>query len=265
MQFEKKKKQAEKWEEGIGRYVKFAAFPVLVIALIVVIMWMDQPREEAPEDGSPVAEQSLEAGGSGAEDEDNSGEPLETKPRPVVVDAIDISRYSLKQDEIGELTELVRAYCKAKEDADPQALAQVFGIPELSEEEAFQETEKMELVKASVKGYENISCYSIEGPEEDSYVVFPYFEIRYRGADILMPQLTWGYAKKNSDGKYYMTQEVSQEVASYIGRIGEKDDVAALIAQVQAAAQAAIDADEKLKNIYEHGGVSEVIIGGMDS
>lgn len=47
-----------------------------------------------------------------------------------------------------------------------------------TEERKEQERAKMELVKASVKSYENISCYSVQGPGEDSYVIFPYYEIR---------------------------------------------------------------------------------------
>ena len=266
MRFDKKKNQTAKWEEGIGRYVKFALIPAVVIVLIAVIIRMDQPEtQDAKEAESTRSGQELLEMEQKETQEAEETELSQPESRPVVVDAIDISRYTLKQDEVEELTELVKAYCEAKEEADPQALAAVFGIAELSEEEAETQKEKMELVKASVKGYENISCYSIEGPEEDSYVVFPYFEIRYREAEVWMPQLTWGYALKDAEGRYYMTQEVSENVASYISRIGEKEDVAALIAQVREAQKAAVEADPRLQSIYANRGASEVVIGGMDS
>lgn len=265
MRFDKKKNRTAKWEEGVGRYVTFAAIPLVVIVLIAVIIKMDQPKDqESKVAESTVSGQEILETGQAEVQETEEAEPSQPESRPVVVDAIDISRYTLKQGEVEELTELVQAYCEAKEEADPQALAAVFGVSELSEEEAAKQKEKMELVKASVKGYENISCYSIEGPEEDSYVVFPYFEIRYRDAEVLMPQLTWGYAIKDAEGSYYMTQEVSEEVASYISRIAEKEEVAALIDQVSGAQKAAVEADERLQSIYA-GGVSEVVIGGMDS
>ena len=153
----------------------------------------------------------------------------------------------------------MRTYCQAKEDCDPQLMARLFGRGVLTEEEAAEEKAKMELVKASVKRYENISCYSIEGPEPDSYVIFPYFELKYREAETLMPQLTWAYVTKQEDGSYVMQEQVSEEVAAYIARIGERDDVAALRAQVAEAQAAAVASDEKLKSVYS--GESEVVIG----
>ena len=154
---------------------------------------------------------------------------------------------------------MVRTYCQAKEDCDPELLARLFGKSGLSENEIAEEAARMELVKASVKRYENISCYYIEGPETDSYVVFPYFELLYRGAEVRMPQLTWVYVTKTEDGSYVMHEEVGEAVAAYITRIGEREDVVALRTQVAEAQAAAIASDEKLKNIYS--GESQVVVG----
>ncbi len=172
---------------------------------------------------------------------------------------IDISQYVLKKDEVPELTAIVRTYCQAKEDCDPELLARLYGKSGLSEEELAAEKERMELVKASVKRYENIACYSIDGPEPESYVMFPYFEIQYRGAEFVMPQLTWAYATKTEDGSYIMNETVDEDVAAYIARIGKKEDVAALRSQVEAAAAAAVASDEKLRSVYS--GESEVVVG----
>lgn len=210
------------------------------------------------------AENGEADGGAAAEGEDRgaaAGEEAgdaETAAGPAYAD-IDISGYMLKQDEVPELLALVRTYCQAKEDCDPELLARLFGKSGLTEEELAAERERMELVKASVKRYENISCYSIEGPEPDSYVIFPYFEICYREAETLMPQLTWGYVTKLDDGSFVMNEEISEDVAAYIARIGEKEDVAAVRAQVAQAQASAIASDEKLKSIYS--GESEVVIG----
>jgi len=284
-------------DDGILRYVRFAILPLVVILLIVVIIKADsRPGEETkgttsaamtesqtpestdqvtegidqtPETGAQEPEgtdQAPETGDQTPEGTDQTPETEtpETEPQSLAANETapqDISQYPLKQDEVPELLKLVQTYCQAKEDCDPQLLAGVFGTGPLTEEEAETEKAKMELVKASIKSYENISCYSIEGPEADSYVMFPYFEIRYREAEQFMPVLTWAYGTKGEDGQYHMTQDVSEETAEYISRIGGRDDVKALIAQVKAAGQEAVAADAKLQSIYGAAGGSEVSIG----
>lgn len=207
------------------------------------------------ESGASAAGEGMPGDGAAPENPDSTQESV---PGQAYAD-IDISQYTLKQDAVPELLALVRTYCQAKEDCDPELLARLFGRSGLTEEEIAAEKERMELVKASIKRYENISCYSIEGPEPDSYVVFPYFELRYREAETLMPQLTWVYVTKTEDGSFVMNEEVSEDVAAYIARIGEREDVAALRTQVADAMAEAVASDEKLKSIYS--GESEVVIG----
>lgn len=264
-------------DDGILRYLRFAILPLIVIILIIVIVKADSQTDKrnqetvssAAAETQQTAQPGKQADGEGEDNRDASlsgnadgREPgQENTEGTGAADDQDISQYTLKQDAIPKLLYLVQTYCQAKEDCDPQLMASVFGNENLTEEEAETEKAKMELVKASIKSYENISCYSIEGPEPDSYVMFPYFEIRYREAEVLMPELTWAYATLGEDGQYRMTQDVSQEVAEYLSRIGEKEDVKALIAQVKAAKQEAIAADEKLQSIYGAAGGSEVSIG----
>ena len=124
--------------------------------------------------------------------------------------------------------------------------------------------EKMELVKASIKAYKNISCYYIEGAEADSYVIFPYFEIQYRKAAKLMPTLTWGYVKKQEDGQYRMVSELSDTEKEYVKAVGERADVKELQDQVKEAAAVAVSEDEVLQQVYTHNGSSEVSIGTQE-
>lgn len=254
-------------DEGIGRYLRFAIFPVVVLLLIVVIIKADSDTSKETEPIKTTEPASAFSSGGPSQTKAETEPPTETasvsETEPVTQPIIEaeVSQYSLKQDEVLELLELVQAYCKAKKDCDPEALGAVFGKSEMTEEELSEEREKMELVKASVKGYQNISCYSIEGPEEDSYVMFPYFELQYRGVETFVPVLTWAYGKKAGNGQYIMTQEVSKEVAEYIRKVGEREDVKALISQVKKAREEAVASEEKLKEIYGISGESQITIG----
>ncbi len=237
-------------DDGIRRYLYFAAIPVVVLILVVVILHSDKKKDAGQTEAVAMTAET------GQPVELNEGDPAGDESS-----AADSSEYTLKQDEMPELTALVQSYCQAKTDCDPEALQQLFGVTDLSEDQIAAEREKMELVKASIKAYKNISCYYIEGAEADSYVIFPYFEIQYRKAAKLMPTLTWGYVKKQEDGQYRMVSELSDTEKEYVKAVGERADVKELQDQVKEAAAAAVSEDEVLQQVYIHNGSSEVSVG----
>ena len=252
-------------DDGIRRYLYFAAIPVVVLILVVVILHSDKKKDAGQPEAAAMTEETgqPEAVAMTAE----TGQPVGLNEGDPAVDessAADSSKYTLKQDEMPELTALVQSYCQAKTDCDPEALQQLFGVTDLSEDQIAAEREKMELVKASIKAYKNISCYYMEGAEADSYVIFPYFEIQYRKAAKLMPTLTWGYVKKQEDGQYRMVSELSDTEKEYVKAVSERADVKELQDQVKEAAAVAVSEDEVLQQVYTHNGSSEVSIGTQE-
>ena len=240
-------------DDGIRRYLYFAAIPVVVLILVVVILHSDKKKDAGQTEAVAMTAETGQPVGL------NEGDPAVDESS-----AADSSKYTLKQDEMPELTALVQSYCQAKTDCDPEALQQLFGVTDLSEDQIAAEREKMELVKASIKAYKNISCYYMEGAEADSYVIFPYFEIQYRKAAKLMPTLTWGYVKKQEDGQYRMVSELSDTEKEYVKAVGERADVKELQDQVKEAAAVAVSEDEVLQQVYTHNGSSEVSIGTQE-
>lgn len=240
-------------DDGIRRYLYFAAIPVVVLILVVVILHSDKKKDTGQTEAVAMTAETGQPVGL------NEGDPAVDESS-----AADSSKYTLKQDEMPELTALVQSYCQAKTDCDPEALQQLFGVTDLSEDQIAAEREKMELVKASIKAYKNISCYYIEGAEADSYVIFPYFEIQYRKAAKLMPTLTWGYVKKQEDGQYRMVSELSDTEKEYVKAVGERAEVKELQDQVKEAAAVAVSEDEVLQQVYTHNGSSEVSIGTQE-
>lgn len=240
-------------DDGIRRYLYFAVIPVVVLILVVVILHSDKKKDAGQTEAVAMTAETGQPVGL------NEGDPAVDESS-----VADSSKYTLKQDEMPELTALVQSYCQAKTDCDPEALQQLFGVTGLSEDQIAAEREKMELVKASIKAYKNISCYYIEGAEADSYVIFPYFEIQYRKAAKLMPTLTWGYVKKQEDGQYRMVSELSDTEKEYVKAVGERADVKELQDQVKEAAAVAVSEDEVLQQVYTHNGSSEVSIGTQE-
>ena len=240
-------------DDGIRRYLYFAVIPVVVLIVVVVILHSDKKKDAGQTEAVAMTAETGQPVGL------NEGDPAVDESS-----AADSSKYTLKQDEMPELTALVQSYCQAKTDCDPEALQLLFGVTDLSEDQIAAEREKMELVKASIKAYKNISCYYIEGAEADSYVIFPYFEIQYRKAAKLMPTLTWGYVKKQEDGQYRMVSELSDTEKEYVKAVGERADVKELQDQVKEAAAVAVSEDEVLQQVYTHNGSSEVSIGTQE-
>ncbi len=241
-------------DDGIRRYARFMVLPLAAAVLLILVRLLDP---------APAGEASAEsAGQTAAETAAETLEAAESEAAAPLSESYDPSAYELQQDAVPELLALVQSYCEAKEDCDPVQLARVFGVDSMTEEEEAAQREKMELVEASVKGYENISCYSIEGPEPDSYVIFPYFEIRFRETDVRMPQLTWGYARKGADGQYYIEPEADGEIQACIALAGQQEDAARLMEQVKQQQQAAVESDAYLQEIYGGAAASEVVIEG---
>ena len=239
------------WHDGILRYVRIAWIPVVILVLILVIRGLDRrdQKEETETAALPVTEETAET--TAAPDP----EQLQRESLAAVA-----AQSEFQHDAVPELTQLVRAYLTARTECDPAALAGVFGTEE-TEEEAEVEKAAMELVKASIKSYENISCYHTQGLHEGEYVIFPYYEIRYRKSDILVPELTYGYVRTGADGQLVMAEELSQEEAAYVDALCQKQEILQVIRLVQARQEEAIASDEALAWIYSKGVGSEVVVG----
>ena len=107
----------EKWNKKLTaenrRFLKFLAIPLAAVLLIAVIIVLDK---SGPEQGT------VENVGTGSEalppgDEDGEG----TAQEPVTVD------FTLQEETIPEIHDLMEAYFKARKTCDPELLNEVYG------------------------------------------------------------------------------------------------------------------------------------------
>ena len=244
MERRSRKKAVSLTKDKIRKYTYFLGIPLVVLVLVLVIVVVGSGNKEKDKDGDK-ATAGTESTAAGGDETGGSVSGDETG------DELDLSQYQLKQDEIPELTALVQEYCQAKTDVDPVRLMAVFGRTDVSEPELEEERARMDKVSQMVEGYENITCYFVDGLEPASYVIYPYFEIQYKVAAMLMPSLTWSYVKRDGDGKFYMTQDVTDSEAEFIAKVSLLDSVKTLSAQVEAQAKNALEMDEVLREIYQ--------------
>lgn len=232
--------------DKINKYSRFLAVPLVVLVLILVIILGDRKSDESQTTDAESIVLSSEVLTPDGESQAGGANWQESSKV-----SFDLSDYPLTQDGVPELTALVQSYCQAKLDVDAESLERVFGRSGMSEEELEEEREKMELVRQMVDGYENISCYSTAGLEPDTYVIYPYFEVQYKGAEAAVPYVMWSYARKDDSGQFYMTQNVSDNEREHIARVSQSEAVKELADRVRAREEELKNSDKVLKQIYQ--------------
>ncbi len=144
------------------------------------------------------------------------------------------------------VNELINKYFTAMSSSDIDTLLQI--VNPLSEEEKTQIQQKKEYIE----GYNNITCYTKIGPEENSYIVFVYYEIKFININTLVPGEIPLYVCSNEDGSLYIYNgELAPEVDSYIAGVAAGQDVVDLISSVDTKFAEAQAADPDLKAFIE--------------
>lgn len=147
----------------------------------------------------------------------------------------------LEQDAYEDVNTIVKQYYEYLSTGDMEGLATV--VDEISDDE------KSRILgsQALVEGYQNISCYTKKGMEEGSYVVFVYYELKFKQIETSAPGLSPLYVYTNEEGNLcIMNQEASDELKEYVEKIADGDEVKALRDEVKEKYEAAKAADEDL-------------------
>ena len=148
---------------------------------------------------------------------------------------------ALKEDAYPEINQLINTYFTALRDQDVETLSNIMETNgEIDEEKIRKEGEYIE-------DYRNIKCYTREGIVEGSYIVFPYYDIKFLNVDTLAPSMIWLYVCTNEDGSLYINKSTFDgEVAAYIDEVCNSDEAKALMEQVETSFTAALQQDETL-------------------
>jgi len=153
--------------------------------------------------------------------------------------------YSLKTDAVPALNELINTYFEAMKNYDAETYCNIVAGDEMT-------AEKLEKKGEFVEDYQNIVCYTKPGMTEGSYVVYVYYEVKFRNVDTPGPALIQLYACTNDDGTMYLNEgAVDSELAGYITTMNSDEDVLQLEEDTEAKLRAAAEADEKLALVLE--------------
>jgi hypothetical protein len=102
-----------------------------------------------------------------------------------------------------------------------------------------------------IEAYENVKSYVVEGPIEDSYIVYAYHEVKFSGIDTLAPAMNEFYVTLSQDGKPQIyLGEIDSETAEYLNGVRNSDEVMDVIYNVNDALEKAVKEDVALAEFY---------------
>lgn len=211
---------AIKWKDLDHKkvYMALAVLAAVVILIIVLISSAVSGNKDKTEQGTeetqPVAEEAAE-------------ETVDENP--------------LEVDAYEDINELLLIYFHGLSTGDIPMVEEVVDV--LTDEEK----QTIEKKKDYIESYNDITCYTQKGLEEGSYVVFASYEMKIYNIETPAPGIMALYVMTNEDGNLYIFNgEAPEELTNYVLELAAEEEVAAVIADVDARYQQLVAEDEDL-------------------
>lgn len=213
-------------------YIAIALLIALIVVAVTLIVGVVKGRDEKPSDHNrPVTEELV---GEESVEEETAEEESTEESDPLEVDA-----YT-------EINVLVTDYFTGLSNGDLALVESTVDV--LTDEEKLTIERKKDYIEA----YHNITCYTKKGPEEGSYVVFAAYDMKIYNIETAAPGIMALYVCTAEDGRYYIFNgEASEELTNFVLALAEDEEVAAVIADVDARYQQLVAQDEELGKFSE--------------
>ena len=220
------------WLSDNLRYILLGlAILVVLLALFFGIRAiMGNSSDKTANEPAKKTEQKKESTDSDKSDEDKS----ETE-----------DENALEKNAYPEVNTLIESFYAAWGEKD------VAKMKELTDD--FNATDETKVTNATyIEAYQNVTVYTKKGLDENSYVVFAAYDLKFKDVNTPAPGLSELYVYKNSDGKYLIHNDDSDsEVQECIEKTRQETDVAELIAEIEGKLNEAMASDETLKKFEE--------------
>lgn len=192
----------------------------------------------ASETASDIAESGSLAGNTSAVSSDAA---IESEASPVAV-----TQGLLLKDAYPEVNLLITNYFNALADADIDTLKG------LVDDIEYFDTDSIKQKAEDIEGYSNISCYTFDGPENGSYMVYAYNEVKFKDIDTAASALDGFYVKKDAGGELKIVgAPLDDSIQAIINEDTKRDDVQALLSDVNTRLAKELKSDEALKKLYD--------------
>lgn len=203
------------WKDLDHRKVFLAVVLLIaVLALVITLIVKGTSKKPATEEGTEVKVEQQQ-------------EPVEENP--------------LETDAYEEINTLILKYFHGLSTGDIPLVEDVVDV--LSDEEI----KVIEKKKDYVESYNDIVCYTKKGLEDNTFVVFASYEMKFYNIATSAPGIMALYVFQGEDGDYRIFNgDASEELTDYVLQLAAEDDVASVIADVDARYQQLVEENEDL-------------------
>lgn len=206
-----------RWEELDHKKI-YIALAVLAAVIVLVIM-LGVTAGTGKKDTKGTEQSNTE---NVAETKNNDSENNDSEE--ALTEAEDDS---LKVDAYEEVNALIERYFTGLASGDLEQVASAVDV--LSEEEKLTIDKK----KDYIESYDQITCYTKKGLEENSYVVFAAYEMKIYNIETPAPGIMALYVCTAEDGNMYIFNgEASDELKDYVLQLAADEEVSAVITDV---------------------------------
>ena len=152
----------------------------------------------------------------------------------------------LETDAYPAINELVKKYFDGLSNGDVAMVEETVDV--LTDEEK----QIIERKKDYIEAYNNVVCYTKEGLDAGSYVVFAAYDMKIYNIETAAPGIMALYVREAEDGSVYIYNgEASEELQNHVLELAAEEEVAAIIADVDTRYQQLIAEDEDLGKFAE--------------
>ncbi|SHO53723.1 hypothetical protein [Anaerocolumna xylanovorans] len=151
----------------------------------------------------------------------------------------------LQKNENEEINALITKYLNAKLSGKIEKFEDIVDNTELLDIKDINRKTKY------IDKYENIDCYTKKGPEDGSYVVYVYYDLKLSSIDTPAPGMNEYYVKTNNDGKLYIyLGKIDEKTEGFLTKLRASSDVEELIFSVNDKFKTALKTDASLSEFY---------------
>ena len=156
--------------------------------------------------------------------------------------AMDLPEDVLEVNAHEDVNALMTAFYQALADGDIET------VKALKDDTTDMELMTYEKKSEFIESYDNITCYTKKGLEDNSYFVYVSYEVKIQGIDTKGPGLIAFYVYTNEEGKLVIDGEMDENIDAALKLVTVQDDVKDLFQRVDVKYQEAVASDENLNN-----------------
>lgn len=152
----------------------------------------------------------------------------------------------LRMDVYPAINELVKKYMSAKVACDYETLRTLVNDTSVIDEDDLRAKSEY------IEDYRNIVCYTLNGPTEDTFIVYAYEDLKILNVNTLAPGMTRLYIKLDESGNPYIyLGAIDDDTQKFIEETTKNQAVIDIISSVNKKLEEAETKDEELKKFIE--------------